>query len=168
MSLGVPSGPCFFASTFAPAAFRESKRNFSCPVALQSCAEGYLKARCVNAAVAMRRQSAALLGDNNCAQLVTCCWLKRDVTKSATVLCCETDLLCQRERQNHESSVWFTLISHSAGPVFGLFFFQMNKRDNEWDGELLIRQKEPEKHWAVESQEAFFFNSHSQTLKGLH
>lgn len=59
MWLGVPSGPCF-ASTFASAAFRESKPNFFCPVALQSCAEGYLKACCVNAAVAMHWQTLSL------------------------------------------------------------------------------------------------------------
>lgn len=111
-------------------------------------------------------QSAAMLGDNNRAQLVTCCLLEWDVTKSAIVLCWETDLLCQREGQNHESSsVWFTLISHSARPVF-VFFFKMNKRDNEWDGELLISQKEPEKHWAVESQEAFFFTLTHKHSKG--
>lgn len=39
-----------------------------------------------------------------------------------------------------------------------LLLFQMNNRVNEWDGELLVSQKE--------SQEVFF-NSHSQTLKGL-
>lgn len=37
-----------------------------------------------------------------------------------------------------------------------LLLFQMNNRVNEWDGELLVSQKEPEKHWSLGSQEGFF------------
>lgn len=49
--------------------------------------------------------------------------------------------------------------------LFWFCFFQMNKRDNEWDGELLISQKEPEKHWSVESQEALFKLSLTNTQR---
>lgn len=49
--------------------------------------------------------------------------------------------------------------------LFLFRFFQMNQRDNEWDGELLISQKEPEKHWSVESQEAFFKLSLTNTQR---